>query len=46
MNSGNDASENLEIYLQEKVDFIIKRNLRGENRCKDHCKSLSFPCNK
>jgi len=31
MDAGNDAMENLTILMQEKVDFIIKRNLRRES---------------
>lgn len=34
MDAGNDAIENLSILMQEKVDFIIKRNLRRENQQK------------
>lgn len=40
MASGNDASENLEICLDEAVDFVIKRNLRGEDRRKWYKKAL------
>jgi hypothetical protein len=40
MDSGNDASKNIEICLDESVDFIIKRNLRGEDRRKWYKKAL------
>lgn len=31
MDAGNDALENLNVCLNEEVDFIIKRNLRRES---------------
>jgi len=30
MDSGNDSMENIKLFLQENVDFLIKRNLRKE----------------
>jgi hypothetical protein len=42
MDSGNDASKNIEICLDEAVDFIIKRNLRGEDRRKWYNPTLSL----
>jgi len=32
LDSGNDATANLEIFLEAGIDFIIKRNLRKESR--------------
>jgi len=32
LDSGNDATDNLEILLEAEVDFIIKRNLRKESK--------------
>ena len=32
MDSGNDAADNLGIFIEAEVDFIIKRNLRQENK--------------
>lgn len=32
LDSGNDSKENIEIFLNEGVDFLIKRNLRKENK--------------
>ncbi len=31
MDSGNDALDNIKLFINEKVDYIIKRNLRGES---------------
>ncbi len=31
MDAGNDALENLNVCLNEEVDFIVKRNLRRES---------------
>jgi len=31
MDSGNDSRDNLEVFLENEVDFIIKRNLRKED---------------
>jgi len=31
MDSGNDALDNIKLFIKEKVDYIIKRNLRGES---------------
>jgi len=30
VDSGNDALDNIKLFLKENVDYIIKRNLRGE----------------
>jgi len=30
MDSGNDSMENIELFLEKNVDFLIKRNLRRE----------------
>jgi hypothetical protein len=32
LDSGNDSKENIKIFLNEGVDFLIKRNLRKENK--------------
>ena len=32
MDSGNDSSDNIELFLRREVDFIIKRNLRQESK--------------
>jgi len=32
LDSGNDSAENIKICLDEQIDFIIKRNLRKENK--------------
>lgn len=32
LDSGNDATDNLEILIEAKVEFIIKRNLRKESK--------------
>lgn len=32
LDSGNDATDNLEILIEDEVDFIIKRNLRQESK--------------
>jgi hypothetical protein len=31
MDSGNDALDNIKLFVKENVDYIIKRNLRGES---------------
>lgn len=31
MDSGNDSLDNIKLFIKEKVDYIIKRNLRGES---------------
>jgi hypothetical protein len=31
MDSGNDALDNITLFIKEKVDYIIKRNLRSES---------------
>ena len=31
MDSGNDALDNIKLFINENVDYIIKRNLRGES---------------
>ena len=32
LDSGNDSKENIKVFLNEGVDFLIKRNLRKENK--------------
>ena len=49
LDSGNDAAENLGILLEEGCYFIIKRNLRQENRegwlssIKECCQDITSP---
>jgi hypothetical protein len=31
MDSGNDSLDNIKLFIKEDVDYIIKRNLRGES---------------
>jgi len=40
MDSGNDSSDNIDICLKANVDFIIKKNLRRENRRRVYQKAL------
>ena len=32
MDSGNDSLDNIKLFIKEKVDYIIKRNLRKESK--------------